>query len=62
MTFVFFEDFYDGQPTLQCHPDKGGSSHQFSRLNMAKNVLTDVKSKKMYDKWLLLETAQPFEG
>ena len=62
MAIKFYQNLNDGQPTLQCHPDKGGSSHQFSRLNMAKNVLTDVKSKKMYDRWLLLETAQPFEG
>ena len=45
-----------------CHPDKGGSQADFVTLVTAKKVLTDEKQRRLYDKWLLLDSAMLFSG
>ena len=44
------------------HPDKGGSSEIFSKLTEAKNLLIDRQNRKLYDKWLLLDSGTSFTG
>ena len=45
-----------------CHPDKGGLQAEFVALATAKKVLMDEKQRRLYDKWLLLDSSMPFLG